>query len=57
MRSSPPARIGDVPLSRIAWLTVVIACAIAVVILVLSHYRGYAGVVLVVGLSAAINLR
>lgn len=45
------------PLSRIAWLTIVVACLIAVVLLLISGYFGYAGVVLAVAASAAINLR
>lgn len=43
-------------LSRIAWLTVVTACAIAVAILLVSGYLGYAVVIGAVGASAAINL-
>jgi hypothetical protein len=46
-----------VPLSKIAWLVTVAICVIASVILLLSGYIGYAGVVLAVALSAAINLR
>jgi hypothetical protein len=46
-----------VPLSRIAWLVTVVTCLIATVILFLSGYLGYAGVVLAVALAAAINLR
>ena len=45
------------PLSRIAWLTIVFACLIAVVLLLISGYLGYALVLLAVALSAAINLR
>ncbi len=45
------------PLARIAWLVTVIACLIAVVILAVQGYIGYAGVTLAVALSAAINLR
>lgn len=45
------------PLARIAWLVTVTACLIAVVILALQGYYGYAGVTLAVALSAAINLR
>ena len=44
-------------LSRIAWLTTVVICAIAAVLLLLTDYFGYAGVLTAVGLSAAINLR
>ena len=44
-------------LSRIAWLTVVAACLIAVVLLLVSGYLGYALVLLAVAVSAAINLR
>jgi hypothetical protein len=46
-----------VPLSRIAWLVTVVICVVASVILLLSGYYGYAGVVFAVALSAAINLR
>ena len=46
-----------VPLSRIAWLVTVAICVIASVILLLSGYVGYAGVVFAVSLAAAINLR
>ena len=46
-----------VPLSRIAWLVTVVICLVAALILLLSDYYGYAGVVFAVALSAAINLR
>jgi hypothetical protein len=46
-----------VPLARIAWLVTVAICLVAVALLLLSDYFGYAGVVGAVGLSAAINLR
>ena len=45
-----------VNLGRIAWLVTVVACLIAVLILVLDGYYGYAGVTLAVAISAAINL-
>ena len=44
------------PLSRAAWLVTVAACVLASVLLLLSGYLGYAGVLLAVGLAAAINL-
>ena len=44
-------------LSRVAWLTTVGICLIAAVLLLLSDYYGYAGLLTAVGLSAAINLR
>ena len=44
-------------LARIAWLTTVFACLIAVLILGLQGYYGYASVTLAVAASAAINLR
>lgn len=47
----------NVDLGRLAWLIVVLACLIAVVVLALDDYYGYAGVTLAVALSAAINLR
>lgn len=43
-------------LARIGWLVTVGVCAIAVLILALQGYYGYAGVTLAVALSAAINL-
>ena len=46
-----------VPLSRIAWLTTVAICLITCVLLLLSGYLGYAGVLLAVAISAGINLR
>ena len=51
-REYPP-----VPLPKIAWLITVSICLIATVILLLSGYIGYAGVVFAVALAAAINLR
>jgi hypothetical protein len=45
-----------VPLSRIAWLVTVAACLLASLILLLSGYLGYAGVVLAVALAALINV-
>ena len=44
-------------LARLAWLLTVIACLIAVLILGLQGYYGYAAVTLAVAVSAAINLR
>jgi hypothetical protein len=56
-RSSPgAARIPAVDLARIGWLVTVLACVIAVVILALDGYYGYAGVTFAVAISAAINL-
>jgi hypothetical protein len=56
-QSSRTARISDVNLGRVAWLLTVLACLVAVCILVLEGYYGYAGVTFAVALSAAINLR
>jgi hypothetical protein len=42
---------------RFAWLSVVVICLIATILLLVSQYYGYAGVLAAVGLSAAINLR
>ncbi len=39
-----------------SWLTVVIVCAIAVVLLAVGGYTGYSIVVGAVGLAAAVNL-
>jgi len=46
-----------VPLGRIAWLTTVIVCVIAAILLFISDYTGYGVLALAVGASAAINLR
>ena len=43
-------------LQRASWLTVVIVCAIAAVILALNGYVGYPIVVGAVGAAAAVNL-
>ena len=45
------------PLPKIAWSATVALCVIASLILLLSGYLGYAGVVFAVALAAAINLR
>jgi hypothetical protein len=45
-----------VSLARASWLTVVIICAIAAVIMALDGYTGYSIVLSAVGLSAAVNL-
>jgi len=45
-----------VDLGRIAWLATVLACLIAVLILLLQGYYGYASVTFAVAVSAGINL-
>jgi hypothetical protein len=45
-----------VDLGRLAWLGTVGACLIAVLILVLEGYFGYAAVTFAVAVAAAINL-
>jgi hypothetical protein len=45
-----------VDLARIGWLATALACLVAVLILLLQGYYGYAGVTFAVALSAAINL-
>ena len=45
-----------VNLARLAWLITVLACLVAVLILVLQGYLGYAGVTFAVALAAALNL-
>jgi hypothetical protein len=45
------------PLSRLAWLVTVAICLLASVLLFASGYLGYGGVLLAIGLAAAINLR
>jgi hypothetical protein len=46
-----------VDIARFGWLATVLACLIAVLILILQGYYGYAGVTFAVAVSAAINLR
>ena len=43
-------------LARVAWLVTVVICLVAVLILALQGYFGYAGVTFAVAVSAAINL-
>jgi hypothetical protein len=45
-----------VTLEQGSWLTVVVICAIAVVLLAIGGYTGYSIVVGAVGLAAAVNL-
>ena len=45
------------PLNRLAWLITAGICLIISVILLVSGYLGYAGVLLAIAISAAINLR
>ena len=44
------------PLSRISWLVTVAICLIAALLLLLSGYYGYSGILLAVGAAAAVNL-
>ena len=45
------------PLSRVYWIVTVVICAVASLLLFVSGYLGYGGVLLAIGLSAAINVR
>jgi hypothetical protein len=45
-----------VSLQQWSWLTVVVICALAVVLLAIGGYTGYSIVVGAVGASAAVNL-
>jgi hypothetical protein len=45
-----------VPLSRISWLVTVAICLVAALLLLLNGYYGYSGVLLAVGVAAAVNL-
>jgi hypothetical protein len=49
--------MAPVTLARISWLVTVLICLVSAQISLLSGYQGYAAVLLVVGASAAINLR
>lgn len=43
-------------LARISWLVTVAICIVAALLLLLSGYVGYSGVLLAVGAAAAVNL-
>ena len=45
-----------VALSRISWLVTVAICVIAALLLLVNGYVGYSGVLLSVGVAAAVNL-
>jgi hypothetical protein len=47
----------DMTLQRIAWLVTVVALLIGALIMLVSHYQGYAALFAAVAASAAINLR
>ena len=47
---------GAVDLGRLAWLGTVLVCLIAVLILALQGYYGYAAVTFAVAVAAGINL-
>ena len=55
--SPAPATMRAMTLARISWLVTVLVCLLAALISLLSGYQGYAAVLLLVGASAAINLR
>jgi hypothetical protein len=48
--------IGHVPLPRISWIVTVGICLVAALLLLLSDYYGYSGVLLAVGAAAGVNL-
>jgi hypothetical protein len=50
------ATIAVVTAPKIAWLTTVMVCLLAAVLLLVNGYVGYFGVVLAVGMAAAVNL-
>lgn len=50
------AKIASVTLKQGSWLSVVIVCGIAVLLLAVGGYTGYSIVVGAVGLAAAVNL-
>jgi len=49
-------KIAAVSLAQWSWLTVVVVCALAVILLAIGGYTGYSIVVGAVGASAAVNL-
>ena len=55
--STPDRESNPVDLARVGWLSIVFGCLVAVLILVVEGYLGYAAVTFAVAASAAINLR
>jgi hypothetical protein len=49
--------VGLMTLQRIAWMVTVAALLIGALVMLLSHYQGYAALFAAVAASAAINLR
>ena len=49
-------KIAAVTLEQGSWLSVVVVCGIAVVLLAIGGYTGYSIVVAAVGAAAAVNL-
>lgn len=49
-------KIPAVPIARASWITVVVVCAIAVLLFAVGGYTGYAITVGAVGAAAAVNL-
>jgi hypothetical protein len=45
-----------VTLAKASWITVVVVCAIAALLLALNGYTGYSITAIAVGLAAAVNL-
>jgi hypothetical protein len=46
----------DVDLARTSWITLVVVCLIAALLLAIDGYTGYAVTVIAVGLAGAVNL-
>jgi hypothetical protein len=46
-----------VQLARFGWLATVLACLVAVLVLLLEDYYGYAAVTFAVAVAAALNVR
>ena len=44
-------------LPQASWLTVVVVCLVAALLLLINGYVGYFGILLAVAASAAVNLR
>ncbi len=42
--------------ARVSWLTTVVICAIAALLLALNGYTGYSLTLIAVGVAAAVNL-
>lgn len=56
LRSDISTKIAPVSFGKVAWIVVVVLCAVGALLLALTGYSGYSIVAGAVGLAAAVNL-